>query len=119
MAASQDPWLTEGPLPPPAPRDPNAKSELAPTERGQDVAREGTMGELLDTPSRRLTDEEEDAARVDAGRQPRTYAPHSERVPKDPAPGDREIIEEGQEHAPSSEILAQHPGDRSDPSELR
>ena len=119
MAVPRDPWLTDGPLPPPAPRDPNAETVLDPIERGEDVAREGTIGELLDGPSRRLTDEEKDAARVDAGRQPRTFAPHSERVPKEPAPGDRELIEEGERHAPPPEVLAQHPGDRSDPSELR
>ena len=119
MAASQDPWLTDGPLPPPAPRDPNAKTVLDPIERGEDVAREGTMGELLDTPARPLSDDEKEAARADAGRQPRTYAPASERVPKAPAPGDRELIEEGERHAPSPEVLAEHPGDRSDPSEMR
>src|SRR5215218_9558129 len=103
MAVPRDPWLTDGPLPPPTPRDPNAETVLDPIERGEDVAREGTMGELLDTPARRLTDDEKDAARADAGRQPRTFAPASERVPKAPAPGDRELIEEGERHAPSSE----------------
>ena len=119
MALPPDPYVQDRPFPPPAPRDPNAKTVLDPIERGEDVAREGTMGELLDTPARRLSDEEEEAARADAGRQPRTYAPHSERVPKDPAPGDRELIEEGEQHAPAPDVLAQHPGDRSDPSELR
>ena len=119
MAVPRDPWLTEGPLPPPAPRDPNADTELDLSERGQDPAREAFMGELVDTPARELTDEEKEAARADAGRQPRTYAPHSERVPKEPAPGDRDLIEEGARHAPPPEALAEHPGDRSDPSELR
>lgn len=119
MAASRDPWLTEGPLPPPVPRDPNAESALPPAERGEDMAREGTMNELLDGPSRPLTDDEKGAARHDPGSQGRTYAPASERVPKEPSAADRERIEEGLEHAPSSEALSQHPGDSSDPSELR
>jgi len=118
MAASQDPFLVDGPLRPAAPRDPHAESVLDPTERGQDVGREATMNELIDTPARPLTDDEKDEARSDAGDRPRTFAPASERVAKAPAPGDRELIEEGLDQAPSADAL-RHPGDRSDPGELR
>ncbi|MCC6180059.1 MAG: hypothetical protein IT305_32495 [Chloroflexi bacterium] len=76
------------------------------------------MNDLVSEPARPLTDDEEAAARIDAGRQPRTYAPASERVPETPAPGDAEIIEEGRDYQLSPEA-ARHPGDRSAPEELR
>jgi hypothetical protein len=65
-----------------------------------------------------LTDDEKDASRHDPGRQPRTYAPASERVPKPPAPGDERLIEESL-HTKAGPEVTSHPGDRSDPSELR
>ena len=113
-----DPFLAGGPLPPPAPRDANAESELDLTERGEDVERNELEHGLTGSPSHGLTDDDKDAARHDPGRQPRTYAPASERVPKPPAPGDERIIEQGL-HQPESPEAAAHPGDRSDPSELR
>ena len=84
-----------GPLPPPVPQDPRSPGDLAPDDREQDPAREAYMDELATTPARPLTDEEEDAAEHDPGRQPRTYAPASERAVKPPAPGDQELVEEG------------------------
>ena len=109
-----------GPLPPPDPQDPLPRDMERPTERGEDMTRAGVEQELTEEPSRPLTDDEKEAARGDPGRQPRTYAPQSERVPKPPAPGDREVIQEGMESdAAGSPSAAAHPGDRSDPSELR
>jgi hypothetical protein len=71
---------------------------------------------LLSTPARPLTDDEKDAAEDDPGRAPRTFAPASERVPKPPAPGHEQLIEEGL-HKPVSPDAAAHAGDRSDPRE--
>ena len=118
MAVPRDPYLVGGPLEPVRPRDPNADTVLDETERGEDPAR----GEYLDAElgglSRPLTDDEKEAAKHDPGRQPRTYAPASERVAKEPNPGDAKVIERGKDLPPSPES-ALHPGDRSDPSELR
>ena len=88
----QDPLLG-GPLPPPDPGEKLPPGELAPQERGQDPAREGVEEGLTDVPSRPLDDEEKEAARHDPGRQPRTFAPQSERVPKEPLPGDDKLLE--------------------------
>jgi hypothetical protein len=118
MAIPRDPYLAGSPLPPPAPRDPNAETELDVTERGQDPAREYVEHAEMAGQDRPLTSDEKDAAKHDPGRQPRTYAPSSERVRKAPAPGDERIIEEG-EHEAISPTAVLHPGDRSDPSELR
>jgi hypothetical protein len=103
MAVPPDPRL-EGPLPPSAPRDPRSPGDLAPEDREQDPAREPYVDELSRTPSRPLTDEEEEAAKHDPGRQPRTPAPASARVPKPPTPGDEELVEEGthSEETPTS-----------------
>ncbi len=113
-----DPTLG-GPLPPPDPRDPTPRGIQPPVERDQDPFREGYEESLTDGSSRPLTDDEKDAARDDPGRPGRTYAPASERVPAEPSAVDRKLVEEGKgSDAPSSGASA-HPGDRSDPSELR
>ena len=44
--------------------------------------------------------------------------PAAARVPKDPAWYDAEILESGSHHEITAEA-ARHPGDRSDPGELR
>ena len=118
MSVPRDPYLQDGPLPPPAPCDPNAGTVLDGRERGQDEARSDIVDELTHAPARPLTDEEEKAAEHDRGRPARTYAPASARVPKAPAPGDARLIEEGRERPPSTGA-ARHPGDRGDPGELR
>ena len=110
-----------GPLPPPDPGDPLPRDMERTTERGQDPVRAGVEQELTDEPSRALTDEEKDAAKSDPGRPARTYAPAEERVPKAPtSEGDRKLVEEGFGSEPTgSSDAAAHPGDRSDPAELR
>jgi hypothetical protein len=118
MSVPRDPYLQDGPLPPPAPRDPNAGTVLDESERGKDEARGDVVDSLTHTPARPLTDEEEEAAEHDAGRPGRTYAPASERVRKPPAPGDEKLIEQGRDLPPSPDGM-RHPGDSSDPSELR
>jgi hypothetical protein len=120
MAVPPDPYVHGRPFPPPEPRDPNAGTVLDESERGQDEARGDYVDTLSHAPARPLTDEEEDedAAEDDAGRPGRTYAPASARVPKPPAPGDDRLIEQGRD-TPSSPDAEAHPGDRSDPGELR
>jgi hypothetical protein len=118
MAVPRDPFMPQGPFRPVAPRDPGVDTVLDETERGEDPARGDYVHEEMAGSDRPLTDDEKDAARHDPGRQPRTYAPASERVPKSPNPGDARIIEQGKDQPPSPEA-AMHPGDRSDPSELR
>jgi hypothetical protein len=118
MALPPDPYTGDRPFPPPAPRDPNAGTVLDEHERGKDDARGDVVDTLLNTPARPLTDEEKDAAEDDPGRAPRTFAPAEARVPKPPAPGHEQLIDEGL-HKPISPEAAQHPGDRSDPREVR
>ena len=118
MAVPRDPYLQGGPLTPETPRDPNAGTVLDESERGKDEARGEYVDTLSHTPARPLTDEEEEAAEHDHERPGRTYAPASARVPKPPAPGDDKFIDQGRDLPPSPESAA-HPGDRSDPSELR
>lgn len=118
MALPRDPYVAGSPLPPPAPRDPNADTVLDESERGEDEAREYAVDAELAGPDRPLTSDEKDAAEHDPGRQPRTYAPASERVARAPAPGDEQMVEAGEHRPPSPEAM-RHPGDRSDPSELR
>lgn len=117
MTVPTDPYLQGGPLPPAEPRDPNRDTELPLMERGQDPLREEIVDTLATEPERPLTDDEEDAAKHDPGRAPRTYAPASERVAKPPAPGDEKLIRAG-ETMPTDEMPA-HPGDSSDPAEMR
>ncbi len=62
------------------------------SERGEDEARDEFMRELEDQPSRPLTGDEKRAAEDDAERAPSVYAPASERVAKEPLPGDRERV---------------------------
>jgi len=118
MTIPQDPYLAGGPLPPTAPRDPNAGTVLDQSERGEDEGREAVMNAEMAGQDRPLTDDEEEAAKHDSGRQPRTFAPSSERVRKAAKPGDAKMIEAG-EHQPLSPEAARHPGDRSDPGEMR
>jgi hypothetical protein len=118
MTLPQDPYLLSGPLTPASPRDPNADTVIDESERGTDGVRGDAVDSLLNEPARPLTDDEEDAARHDAGRPNRTYAPASERVSKPPAPGDEKLIEQGLDAAPAASP-GEHAGDRSDPAELR
>lgn len=110
--------LLEGPLPPPAPRDPYERSVLNTAEHGEDFAREEYVHGLMAATPRPLTHAEKVAAEHDHARAARVYAPASARVAKEPIPADAAIIEEGRHHLVTGEGVA-HPGDRSDPSELR
>jgi hypothetical protein len=118
MAVPRDPLLggLGGPLPPPDPRDPTPTDVQPPLEREEDPGRD--EHELTATGDRALTDEEKEAAEHDPGRAPRTYAPASERVPKEPIGGDRDLIEEGLNVESTADDVP-FAGDRSTPEELR
>jgi len=118
MAIPPDPYLNGRPYPHETPRDPNAGTVLDENERGEDEARAEYMDTLSHTPARPMNDDEEDAAEHDHRRPARTYAPASERVAKDPLPGDEKLINAGLDTPPSPDAMA-HPGDSSDPGELR
>jgi hypothetical protein len=64
-------------------------------ERGVDPERQDLEQDLVSQPARPLTDEEREAASSDPGREARVYAPQSERVPREPIPGDAELIQGG------------------------
>ena len=118
MSIPRRPYLDDGQPAPAPPRDWNTGTVLEESERGQDELRNDQEHALLNEPPRRLTQAEQEMADHDAGDRHRTYAPASERVAKAPAPGDDRLIEEGLHH-PISPEAARHPGDRSDPAELR
>jgi hypothetical protein len=69
------------------------QSEARQRLEGEDPAREGVERGLASEPARPLTKDEKKAAEHDPGRSARVHAPASERVAKDPAPGDRELIQ--------------------------
>jgi len=108
----------QGPITPKEPYDPYERSVLNHAEYGEDFQREQYLHTLLMTLPRALTFSERRAAAQDPGVPPRVYAPAALRISKLPLPCDAEIIEEGRRHTVTDEA-ARHPGDRSDPSELR
>ena len=76
-----------------APDAGNVQDRLPATERGEDPARDAVTHELVNDPARPLTDAERQAAEHDIPRPERVYAPASERVPKEPLPGHRDVVE--------------------------
>jgi len=100
------------------PHDPFERSVLNEAEHGEDILRERVFHELMVCTPRPLTILERWAAADDPGLAPRVYAPAWERVPKQPLPCDAEVIAEGRRHTITAES-SRHPGDRSDPGELR
>jgi hypothetical protein len=95
--ALREEGLSGSPLDQPGVRDDSFFAEpVVPTAHaradGEDEATENFMNDLADEPARPLTGEEREAAKADHGRPERVYAPASERVPKEPAPGDDRLI---------------------------
>ena len=75
-------------------KDPETVQDVVPpAERGQDPARTSMSHGLTTDGSRPLTADEERAAEHDTPVAERVYAPASERVPKAPLPGHRDMIE--------------------------
>jgi hypothetical protein len=62
-------------------------------ERNQDELRSEIAHEMTSAPARPLTHDEQEAAEHDVPRGERVYAPASERVPKPPVPGHRDLVE--------------------------
>jgi hypothetical protein len=95
----------ERPAAPPGPQAENHQDVIPPSERGQDAAQtEIEHGLTLDS-ARPLTDEERKAADRDTRVGERVYAPASERVPKDPVPGHRDVINHPDTHTPEREAV--------------
>jgi hypothetical protein len=69
-------------------------------ERSQDELRSEITNEMTSAPARPLTHDEQEAAEHDTPRGERVYAPASERVPRAPVPGHRELIEHPDESTP-------------------
>jgi hypothetical protein len=113
-----DEALLQSPLEPILPYDPFERSVLNDAELGEDARREGYFHDLMGGGSRPLSVTERGAAAADPGRAPRVYAPAWERVSKEPLPWDAELMTECKRHTVTGEA-ALHPGDRSDPGELR
>lgn len=113
-----DDAFLQGPLSPPALRDPYERSVLNAAEHGEDAGREELVHQLMAGTSRPLNMVEKWAAAHDPGLPRRVYAPASARVPKQPTPWDAEVMEHGLHHTITADA-ALHPGDRSDPRELR
>jgi hypothetical protein len=83
----------------------NRQDVMPPSERGQDAAQtEIEHGLTLDS-ARPLTEDERKAADRETRVGERVYAPASERVPKDPVPGHREVINHPDTHTPEREAV--------------
>ena len=90
----------ERPLEPPASGSENKQDVIPPTERNQDPERTDITHGLATDTSRPLTDDERKAAEGGATVGERVYAPASERVPREPVPGHREVVEHLDTHTP-------------------
>ena len=81
-------------------------------ERNQDELRSEIAHDVTSFPSRPLTHDEKEAAEHDVPRGERVYAPASERVPKAPVPGHRDLVEHPDEATPERQGVA---GDQDGP----
>jgi hypothetical protein len=88
----------------------NVIDRLPPNERGQDQERTETMRESSIGGSRPLTSEEREAAERDVPLRDRVYAPASERVPKEPVPGHREMVEQTDPATPERQAATSEHG---------
>lgn len=78
---------------------PGSRQDIVPpTERGQDPAREGAENDLTRDPARPLSSAEKAAAEHDTMPGERVFAPASERVPKEPVPGHRDVVQHTDTH---------------------
>jgi hypothetical protein len=93
----------------PTPDTGHVQDRLPTTERGEDPARDAVTHELVNDPARPLTDAERQAAEHDIPRPERVYAPASERVPKEPLPGHREVIEHEDPSTPERQHAVDEP----------
>jgi hypothetical protein len=107
----------ERPLESPASGSENTQDVIPPTERNQDPERTDITRDLSAEASRPLTEDERKAADVGATVGERVYAPASERVPREPVPGHREVVEHTDTHTP--ERIAAGQADEAEPSFTR
>src|SRR6476659_5770222 len=96
-----DPRLDRPGSPPEFPE--NVQDVVPPTERNQDPVRSDLEHNLSLDSSRPLSEEERKAADRDTPAGERVYAPASERVPVDPVPGHRDMVEHPDTHTPERE----------------
>jgi hypothetical protein len=75
-------------------------------ERNQDELRSEIADDVTSFPSRPLTHEEKEAAEHDVPRGERVYAPASERVPKAPVPGHRDLVAHPDEATPERQAVS-------------
>jgi len=95
----------ERPVAPPGPLPENRQDVIPASERGQDAAQvEIEHGLTLDS-ARPLTEQERKAADRDTQVGERVYAPASERVPKEPVAGHREVVTHPDTHTPEREAV--------------
>jgi hypothetical protein len=78
-------------------------------ERNQDELRSEIAHDVTSFPSRPLTHEEREAAEHDVPRGERVYAPASERVPKAPVPGHRDLVQHPDQATPERQATATGP----------
>jgi hypothetical protein len=95
----------------------NTQDVVPPTERGQDLER--GAHELASGMARPLTDEERKAADRDISVGERVYAPASERVPREPAPGHRDFVEHMDPTTPERSSAAGATADTTEPTFTR
>jgi hypothetical protein len=113
-----DPTL-ERPLDRPGQAAENVQDVIPPTERNQDPLQTSSTQGLTTDVSRPLTDDERKAADRDAPVAERVYAPASARVPKEPVPGHRAVIEHTDTHTPEREAVAQGSSGSDEPTFTR
>jgi hypothetical protein len=101
--------LPDASLDRPGGEDQGVRDRLPPNERNQDQLRGETTHGLTIGGSRPLTAEEKAAAEHDTPLAERVYAPASERVPVDPVPGHREVLEHVDQATPERQAN-QHDG---------
>src|SRR5687767_11617364 len=89
----------------PAGEEENVIDRLPPNARGQDEARTEATHHI--DSSRPLTSAEREAAERDHPLRERVYAPASERVPKEPVPGHRDMIEHTDPATPERQAVAE------------
>jgi hypothetical protein len=99
-ATEGDP-IVAAPLP-----DAPVQDVVPPTERNQDELREEITHDVTSFPARPLTHEEKEAAEHDVPRGERVYAPASERVPKPPVPGHRDLVAHPDEATPERQAVS-------------
>jgi hypothetical protein len=89
----------------PAGEEENVIDRLPPNQRGQDEGRTETTHQIEG--SRPLTSAEREAAEHDKPLPERVYAPASERVPKEPVPGHRDMVEHTDTATPERQAVAE------------